>query len=97
MDGLSSEFIIDLVLTMLLYMGPLLIYRFVIVRNKIPRKKARTVSIISGVSVYILISVIYFAIGINSVAGIAPAVVWTFIAYWLIRDEGSSDDGNEEQ
>ncbi len=89
--------LLDLALTLVYYMGPLLLYRFAIVRHGIPKKKARKASIISGIVMYVIMIVVYFVLGMEGAPNMAAAVIWTAVAYFIIREEDLSEPAEEEE
>ncbi len=89
--------LLDLALTLVYYMGPLLLYRFAIVRHGIPKKKAKKASIISGVVMYVIMIAVYFVLGMKGAPNMAAAVIWTVVAYFIIREEDPAEAAEEEE
>ncbi|MBQ7703353.1 MAG: hypothetical protein IJT40_03165 [Firmicutes bacterium] len=95
MGSTIQGLLITLGLTLVYYMGPLLIYRFAIVKHKLSRAKVRKAGIISGVVMYALMLVIYLIVGLEGVPNMAAALIWTAVACFIIRDDDPKT-GNKE-
>ena len=100
----TNEFVLSLVIQLAItaayYMGPLLIYRFFIYKNKIPRDTVKKASIISGIVLYLILFAIYIAMEMEGSPNLVACVLWTSVASWIIRETnpgGNINGGMEEQ
>ena len=79
--------LINVVLTGAYYMAPMLIYRFLIYKNRLPKKLAIKVCIASGVVMYLILIGIYMATGAEGVPNMKAAFLYTWIIYFIVRDK----------
>jgi len=84
--------VIGIVITAAYYMGPLLIYRFFIYRSRLPRKTAKKACILSGIILFIVIFVIYAVTDYDGSLDMKPAVLYSCIAYYLIREKETAPE-----
>ena len=79
--------------TAVFYMGPPLIYAFFIKKKLLSPKEAKITAVITGITVYLIFQFLYVYLKIEGGGTIYPAVFWSTIAYWIIKDnkgEGNS-------
>lgn len=90
----SYDVLLSFFITVLIYVGPILIYRFGIKKAPVPKKKARKIAIINAIIGIILLSVVLIYLD-NRVASGGPALLYGFINYWLLHS-GYSEESQTE-
>ena len=80
---------VNLIITGAFYMAPLLIYRFFIYKNKLPKNLALKACIISAIVMYLIVFVMYVATETDGAPNMKAAFLYTFIAYLIIRERNS--------
>ena len=91
-SGVIIGIIISFILTALYYMAPMLIYRFFIYKNKVPRNKAKKMCIFSGVVMYLILFVVYVATGTEGAPNMVATFMYTSLVYWIIRERNAAVD-----
>ena len=78
--------LLSLILTIAIYSLPIFIYRYAILKEPLPQKKAKTVTIVYAVIAFIVMQLIKYAInGENSSAPSSGAIViWSFVNYKVL-------------
>lgn len=83
---------INLAITAVIYILPPVIYAFLIRKERLPQKSARTVCIISGLVIWFLLFFVYAALGLESgKRTIGPALIWSGVAYLIIRERNAPE------
>ena len=82
--------VINVVFTAAYYMAPMLIYRFLIYKNRVPRNKARKMCIFSGVAMYLILFVIYVATATDGAPNMMAAFLYTALVYWIVREQSGA-------
>ena len=82
--------VINVVFTAAYYMAPILIYRFIMYKNRVPRNKARKMCIISGIVMYLILFVIYVITSTDGAPNMMAAFLYTTLAYWIVREGNSA-------
>jgi len=80
---------LSIVITGAYYMAPLLIYRFFIYKNRLPKDFAIKACVLSAILMYLIVFVLYITTGTDGVPNIKAAVLFSFIAYLVIRERNS--------
>ena len=84
--------LIDLAVTAVFYMAPMLIYRLFIYKNRVPRNKAKKMCIISGIVMYLIVFALYLITETDGAPNMVATVLWTSVAYWIIRERNGAAD-----
>lgn len=79
-------FIISLIVTLLFYNGPIMIYRFAFKKSPIGKKKGITITIVYGIVMYLVMSIISYAI-IQKVESVPAFVIWGCVNYFILTRE----------
>ena len=78
--------LLSLILTIVIYSLPIFIYRYVILREPLPQKKARIITIVYAVIAFIVMQLIKYAI--DGAGSSAPSngtiVIWSFVNYRVL-------------
>jgi len=74
---------LSIVITGAYYMAPLLIYRFFIYKNRLPKDFAIKACVLSAILMYLIVFVLYITTGTDGVPNIKAAVL--FFLYSLSR------------
>lgn len=86
--------ILDLALTMVLYLGvPLLIRKFS--KSVWTKKKRRLVVFCNAIVVYLLFVVLYLTMGIYTAPNIAATVVWSWLALYILKHWNLNNNDNQ--
>lgn len=84
--------LLNIVFTAAYYMAPMLIYRFFIYKNRVPRNKAKKMCIISGIVMYLILFVAYVATGTEGAPNMMATFLYTTLVYWIIRERNAAVD-----
>ena len=76
--------ILDLALTIVLYLGiPLLIRKFS--KSVWTKKKRRLVVFCNAAVVYLLFAVLYLTMGVDTAPNMTAAVIWSLLALYILK------------
>ena len=84
--------VIGIVITAAYYMGPLLVYRFFIYRRRLPKSTAKKACILSGIIMFMIMFVIYAVTDFDGSLDMKPAVLYSWIAYFIIREKEAAPE-----
>lgn len=102
-DGFSkfsaSNVILSLLITITIYSVPIIIYRYCVLKRPVERDKAKKITVIYGITAFIAMSVLIFAINGSGVAG-GAIILWSWVNYkvltngWEAQNEYSAHQEN---
>lgn len=82
--------IVSLLITVLVYTVPVLIYRFGIRKGPLPRAKAKKFTVIYGILAFLVMSVLLFLL--NGEVGTSSAILlWSMVNYKILTSDHRSD------
>ncbi len=91
-----TNIVFGLLLTSLVYTIPIIIYRYLIHKEPVEKKRGRTITIIYAVCAFILMSLIKYVLGDSNPAGYS-IVLWSYINYnILVRAKKKARKCSEE-
>lgn len=96
-DELILALTISFLLTIVIYLAPIAIYRFLIVKKPLPKKKALTVAIIWGIIGWTVFNVVRGAIGEELSTNVAPAFLWGYVNYHIMKKQNKSGNNPEDE
>ena len=79
-----AEFLINLILTVLLYSSPVAFYRYFIVKHAVEKPKAKRITIIYGIIAFIIMSIIVYLISGNVMSAGGAIFLWSGVNYKLL-------------
>jgi hypothetical protein len=79
----AESFLVSLVLTVVVYSLPIMVYRFCIRKAPAERKAAKRISIIYGIFAFIVMGLIVYALG-GSLSGGGAVVLWSYVNYRIL-------------
>ncbi len=91
-EPLSVErILLTLLFTIMMYSVPIVIYRYVVIRAPIERKKAKKITLAYGVSLFLLMAVIISSISVSATSG-GAILLWSWVNYKVLT--GGKDRSN---
>lgn len=79
-DYSFANILFSLLLTIVIYSLPVIIYRYAIRKSPVTPKKAKKITILYGICAWFLMTLILFALGGTEAAGSA-VILWSFVNY----------------
>ncbi len=78
-----ANFLINLVLTIAICSGPIVLYRFLVRREPVDKKKAKKISIIYGIIAFFITAIISINNDSSSLPG-ASVILWSYVNYRML-------------
>jgi len=81
---LPAKIFISLILTIIVYTVPILIYRHLIRKAPCNKKSAKKITIIYAVIMFFAVSIFYFLMNVDHTASAAAVMVWSYVNYRIL-------------
>ena len=81
--------------TIVIVCGPVIIYRYLIVRHPVKAKTAKWIAIVYGIIAFII-----FCLLIGTSASVAPVFLWSYVNYLMLtkgKKPASKDAENDDE
>lgn len=94
----AANLVTSLIITILVYSFPIIIYRYAIIKRPVDKKKAKRICVIYGIAAFIVMSIIVTMVNGSGAAG-GAIFLWSWINYRMLiggKDHGSSSFANQQ-
>ncbi len=100
-QSISDEYnvgsiILSLIITIVIYSLPIIIYRYAIRKSPVEPRKAKKITIIYGIAAFIVMSILIFTINESGAAG-GAILLWSYVNYQVLTGGTSKSSASSSQ